>query len=87
MGRAMKITDFLVMDTNGEEIEADPHGNNIAFCCMACGYPVLAVALENQRGSDEEHPASCRGCGAKYFLDVRVHTEKLYIHYAQGDAS
>jgi hypothetical protein len=82
----MKITDFLVMDTNGEEIEADPHGNNLAFCCMECGHPVVAVALENQRGSDEQHPASCRGCGARYFLDIRPHAEKLYIHGVRDDA-
>jgi hypothetical protein len=55
----MKITDFLVVDENGEEISADPHGNNLAFCCMKCGHPILAVALGNQRGSDEHtpHPA------------------------------
>jgi hypothetical protein len=77
---SMKITGFLVMDAEGDEIDADPHGNNIAFCCFECAYPVLAVALENQRGSDEDHPAVCRGCAAKYFLDVREHAEKLYIH-------
>lgn len=80
----MKITDFLIMDTNGDEIEADPHGNNLAFGCWNCGHPVLAVALENQRGSDEEHPATCRACGTKYFLDIRPHAEKLYIHIAAG---
>ena len=76
----MKITNFLVMDTGGREIPADPHGNNVAFACLACGAPVLAVALENQRGSDEEHPAACRGCGVAYFLDVREHAQELYIH-------
>ena len=76
----MKITDFLVMDTDGREIQADPHGNNLAFCCMTCDHPVLAVALENQQGSDEGHPATCRGCKTKYFLDVRPQAQKLYIH-------
>lgn len=79
----MKITDFLVLDTDGSETPADPHGTNIAFCCMTCGHPVLAVALENQRGSDEEHPAICRGCNAQYFLDVRPQSGKLYIHLVQ----
>ena len=78
----MKITDFLVMDTNGDEIDADPHGNNLAFSCPLCEYPVLAVALDNQRGNDEHHPAQCRGCGTGYFLDVRPQTEKLYVHFA-----
>jgi transcription elongation factor Elf1 len=76
----MTITDFLVMDGNGDEIHADPFGNNVAFECPNCGHPVLAIALDNQRGSDEEHPAKCRGCGRSYFLDVRVQAEKLYIH-------
>lgn len=74
------------MDTNGEEIKADAHGNNVAFCCMDCGHPILAIALENQRGSDEEHPAECKGCGAKYFLDVREGSEKLYVHPVDDDA-
>ena len=81
----MKITDFLVMDTNGTEIAADPFGNHLAFCCWACGYPVLAITLENQRGSDEAHPAICKGCGEQYFLDVRPRSEKLYIHTVGPD--
>ena len=76
----MKITDFMVMDGDGNEVKSDAHGNNIAFLCSSCGHPVLAVALENQRGSDEEHLANCKGCGVGYFLDVRNNSEKLYIH-------
>ena len=76
----MKITDFLIMDTHGDEIPADPHGNNIAFTCPVCQGPILAVALENQRGWDESHPAICRSCGTAYFLDIREHAKKLYIH-------
>jgi len=76
----MKITDFLIMDGNGDLIDADPHGDNIAFSCLACGHPVLAIAGNSQRGSDEEHAAICKGCGQKHFLDVREHTSKLYIH-------
>lgn len=45
-----------------------------------CGYPVVADASENQRGSDEDCPAACRGCGVKYFLDLRLDSRKLYIH-------
>jgi NAD-dependent SIR2 family protein deacetylase len=76
----LNITGFLLMDHEGEEIEADAHGSNIAFLCFDCGYPVLASTLDEQRGSDEEHPSRCRSCGAGYFLDVRLHAEKLYIH-------
>jgi DNA-directed RNA polymerase subunit RPC12/RpoP len=76
----MKITDFLTMDTDGMEIPADAHGNNVAFCCVECGHPVLAISPENQRGSDEGHPARCKGCGMRYYLDVRPQVAKLYIH-------
>jgi DNA-directed RNA polymerase subunit RPC12/RpoP len=76
----MKVTDFLVMDADGAEISADAHGNNVAFCCQHCGGPVLAIALANMRGSDEDHPAACRRCGIKYFLDVREKAMKVYIH-------
>jgi transcription elongation factor Elf1 len=80
----MKITDFLIMDGAGEEISADAFGNNVAFACEECGHPVLATALENQRGYDEEHPAVCRGCGRSYFLDIRMGAEKIYIHALEG---
>ena len=76
----MKVTDFLVMDADGAEMPADAHGNNVAFCCPHCRGPILVVALANMRGSDENHPAACRGCGTKYFLDVREKAMKIYIH-------
>ncbi len=76
----MNVTGFLILDHNGAKIAADAFGNNVAFICSNCGYPVLATALENQRGYDERHPSECRGCGTEYFLDVRSHAEKLYIH-------
>jgi transcription elongation factor Elf1 len=79
----MKITDFLIMNGAGTEIPADPHGNNVAFTCSKCGHPVLATALENQRGSDEEHPTGCKRCGQNFFLDVRPSAEKVYIHALQ----
>lgn len=76
----MRITDFLVLDGDGNAVRADAFGNNLAFACEACGHPVLAIARKNQRGSDESHPTKCRGCGRGYFLDVREGAEKLYIH-------
>jgi hypothetical protein len=76
----MKITDFLIMNGDGDEIAADPVGDSVAFLCDVCDYPVLATTLDDQPGSDEEHPSKCRGCGHLYFLDVRSHMEKLYIH-------
>ena len=80
----MKITDFFAMaGSTGREILADAHGNNIAISCESCATPVLLTALPNQRGSDEKHPAKCKGCGELYFLDVREHKEMLYVHKVQ----
>jgi hypothetical protein len=76
----MKITGFQVMNSSGTEIRGDAFGNNVAFLCANCGHPVLATALEDQRGSDEEHLSVCKGCGRGYFLDVRAAAEKIYVH-------
>lgn len=82
----MKITDFLVMNSHGDDIAGDPYGNNVAFSCHRCGHPVLAIALANRRGSDERHPAKCRGCGLAFFLDVRERAKQLYIFTVSTDA-
>ncbi|RYD34840.1 MAG: hypothetical protein EOP87_08425 [Verrucomicrobiaceae bacterium] len=76
----MDLTEFLLLDHNGDLAEADAAGPHVAFNCTECGHAVLASAIGNQRGSAKNHPAKCRGCGEKYFLDVRSHAEKLYIH-------
>jgi len=75
----MDFTNFLLLDHDGDEAEADASGLHVAFNCAECGHAILASAIENQRGSDEKLPAECRGCGEKYFLDVRPHAGKLYI--------
>ena len=82
----VKITGFLIMNGNGDQIPADAHGNNVAFTCSKCSHPVLASALENQRGSDFDHPVDCKGCGRGYWLDVRPSAEKLYIHVWRPNA-
>jgi transcription elongation factor Elf1 len=69
------------MDTNGVEIGADAFKNHIAFSCWVCGHSVLACCSPDQRGSDEEHPVTCKDCKTAYFLDVRPHARKLYIHH------
>ena len=76
----MEITDFLILDGDGVEIEADAFGANVAFSCPECLHPILANSLDNQRGSDQEHPTNCKGCGRLYFLDLRPQAQKLYIH-------
>ena len=82
----MKITDYLIMDGLGIEIAADAQGNHVAFTCAKCGHPVLAIALENQRGSDEAHPAERKGCRQAYFLDVRPSAGKVCIHAFSPEA-
>ena len=76
----MNITDFLTMNGDGDLIQADTHGNYISFNCLSCFHPILASSKDVRPGSNEEHPATCKGCGQKYFLDVRKRAEKLYIH-------
>ncbi len=76
----MKITNFLILNSSGDNVPSDAHGNNLAFLCSNCGYPILSVAVKNQRGFDEEHPAICKDCGKAFFLDIRENSEKIYIH-------
>ncbi|MDN3638621.1 hypothetical protein QWY82_07370 [Simiduia curdlanivorans] len=58
----LEMSDFLILYKNGDGILADALGSNIAFSCWSCGHPVLAIARPNQPGSDENHPARCKGC-------------------------
>ena len=51
-----------------KEIEADAFGNNVAFKCPKCGYPVLAVVRKGQRGSQADNPSNCKGCKADYLV-------------------
>ena len=76
----MNITDYLIMNTGGEEIESDAYRNFLAFKCEICEHPVLATAIKNKQGSDKNHPATCKGCGKRHYLDIRIRAEKLYIH-------
>ena len=76
----MKITNFLTMNMNGDPIQSDTNGNNIAFDCFYCGYPILASTKENTLGNTKEHPSTCKGCKQDYFLDVSENWRILYIH-------
>jgi len=76
----MNIRHYLIMNTDGEEIEADAYGNYLAFKCEICDHPVLATAIKNKQGSDQNHPTTCKGCGKRHYLDIRLRAEKLYIH-------
>ncbi|OUS25554.1 hypothetical protein A9Q99_21085 [Gammaproteobacteria bacterium 45_16_T64] len=75
----MKITGFIALDEEGSALLADAHGNNVAFNCLSCGHPILAIARDHQRGFSEASPADCKGCQQKHFLDVRPEMEKFYV--------
>lgn len=56
----------------GVEILHDVHGNNVAFACPACGYPVLAtigVPVNMSRGQQDDRPATCRRCMSTYVVE------------------
>ena len=74
------ITGFTVVGEDGYPIASDPHGNNVAFRCMSCGAPVLAVVREHQRGASADNPAECRGCHCKYWVEVLESASKLIVH-------
>ena len=75
-----KITDFRCVDDSGKAILADAFGNNVAFGCPECGHPVLAIALDNQRGSDRDHPALCRNCSFRGWIEIKDTERVLRVH-------
>jgi uncharacterized protein with PIN domain len=74
------VTNFLAFDINGYPVLADAHGNNVAFRCLGCGAPVLAVMLEHQRGSSSEKPSACRACRSKFWVEVLPDLARLVVH-------
>ena len=75
----MNIENFIIMDGNGNELESDASGVHLAFTCDACDHPIIASGTIGERGSCEEIPSVCKGCHETYFMDVREHSEKLYV--------
>ena len=52
-----------------KKIESDAFGNNVAFKCPECGYPVIAVLVnKGARGTVPNNPSICRGCSAEYLI-------------------
>jgi uncharacterized protein (DUF983 family) len=62
----MKTTDCQIF-YKGEATPADAHGNNIAWCCAACGHPLLFVCRDNQKGFGGK-ATQCHGCGKSYTI-------------------
>src|ERR1035437_9926080 len=64
------ITGFLCVDESGQRLRCDAFGNNVAFSCVNCGHPMLAIIREHQRGSKASNPAVCPGCGLRVWFSV-----------------
>lgn len=74
------ITGFSVEVENGTTVPADPHGNNVAFSCLACSSPVLAIIREHQRGSSLRNPSVCAACGSQFWVECLETESKLVVH-------
>ncbi len=72
-----KITDYRCIDDLGKDIPCDAFGNNVALQCVKCGHPILAIALENQRGFSKDNPAICRSCGFACWITIQEEMVRL----------
>lgn len=75
----MRITGFKSIAEDGHALRGDAFGNNAAINCPACGHSILFVALENQKGSSESHPATCIGCKKSYYIEVPENRELIIV--------
>ncbi len=76
----MTITGFNCVKENLEGLNCDAHGNNAAVSCPVCGYPILFVARENQKGSDSAHATICQGCEKSFFIEVIEEKQLIKLH-------
>ena len=68
------------MTSAGEPLTCDAFGNNAAVNCPSCNHSILFVALDNQKGSDESNPATCRGCKKSFYIEVSLDQEIVFVH-------
>lgn len=76
----MTVTDFVAEDEDGAAVNADAHGNNVAFACLDCGAPVLAIARQYQRGSASDRPATCRPCKSGFWIEPIEAERRIVVH-------
>ena len=79
-GRLVTVTGFSAADAPGFPVLCDAHGNNVAFRCLGCGGPVLAVVREHQRGASPANPAVCPACGCRFWLEGSESRRLLVVH-------
>ena len=80
IGRLMAtITNATVrLEEAGQMLRSDCFGNNAAIECPRClSYPVLLVALPNQRGSSNTNPGICRHCASRVYITDDVAQDQL----------
>lgn len=75
-----KITGFTAQNESGIPILCDAYGNNVAFRCLKCGGPVLAVMRANQRGSSSNNPSQCPSCLEHFWVSLTKADRSLVIH-------
>jgi hypothetical protein len=68
-----------MVDEAGIPVLADPYGNNVAFQCLGCHAPVLAVILDHQRGSSAKNPSVCPACKSSYWVEAIVPESRLIV--------
>ena len=76
------VTDFKAHDESKNTVTCDAHGNNVAFLCLTCHGPVLAVIRPHQRGSSKIKPSSCPVCASKFFVTADETNKLLLIQKA-----
>lgn len=74
------ITGFKAVDESGFPVLCHAHGNNVAFRCLGCGSPVLAVLFNNQPGINSDRPTTCPACEARYWVEVKESPGYLVVH-------
>jgi hypothetical protein len=81
LGIMPSITDAAVrMLGTGQVLRSDCFGNNAAVECPKClSYPVLIIAVRNQRGSSPVNPGRCRRCGCGVFIVDDLNVDRLDV--------
>ncbi len=74
------VTDFTCVDAENNPVPCDAHGNNVAFACLDCRAPVLAVVRDNQRGSDSIRPTVCKACGTAHWVEPDATRGLIHVH-------
>ncbi len=74
------VTNFKGDDAQGHPVPCDAHGNNVAFGCLDCGGPVLAIIRTHQRGSSAAKPSPCPACSSRFWVDVDAPRQVVIVN-------